>query len=51
MFSVADVYCTFVIGYAGCVWVNMFNGDLYFGDDIIVNLGCNVPVRIVPKYE
>ena len=51
MFSVADVYCTFVIGCAGCVWVSIFNGDLYFGDNIIVFFGYNVPVRIVPKYE
>ena len=35
MFSVADVYCTFVIGYADCVWVSLFNGDVYFGDDIM----------------
>ena len=51
MFSVADVYCIFVVGYAGCVWVSIFNGDLHLGDDIIVYVSYNVPVRIVPKYE
>ena len=44
MSSVADVYCISVIGYAGCAWGSLFNGNLYFGDDIIVCLGYNVPV-------
>ena len=44
MFSVADVYCISVISCVSCAWGSMFNGNLYFGDDIIVCLCYNVPV-------
>ena len=44
MFSVANVYCISVIGYVGCALGSMSNGNLYFGDDIIVCLCYSVPV-------